>query len=189
MVVYNGTVVVARSEDDSTVETSDVLVSLGKDGRDSVAEMDTDSLVSATKVLVDVVAVVGLAGETVLVPTVRVNDAVCVMGQEVLRVSSNEDSEVNVDVVVSIIPIEDNVVDKDWGELRSGITGEDWDHDIDWSEPAVVEIENTDEENISELCCNVVDVIIEAESLEVVIEPLRQSVVIVVHGANEVLND
>lgn len=165
------------------------MVSLGKDDWDSVAEMDTDSLVSATKVLVDVVTAVGVARETVLVPTVKVNDAVRVMGQEVLRVSSNEDSEVHVDVVVSTVTVEDNVVDKDWGELRLGITDEDCDHDGDWSDPAVVEIEKADEGNTSELCSNVVDSTVESELLEPVIEPVCQSVVIVVHGANEVSND
>lgn len=165
------------------------MVSLGKDDWDSVAEMDTDSLVSATKVLVDVVTAVGAARETVLVPTVKVNDAVRVMGQEVLRVSSNEDSEVHVDVVVSTVTTEDNVVDKDWGELRFGITDEDCGHDVDWSDPAVVEVEKADEGNISELCSNVVDSIIESELLEPVTELVCQSVVIVVHGANEVSID
>ena len=40
--------------------------------------------------LVDSVAAVEVVGETVLVLTVKVNDAVCVMGREELRVSSNE---------------------------------------------------------------------------------------------------
>lgn len=71
----------------------DVSVLLGKDGWDSAAVLVTGVPVSATEVRVDVVIAVGLARETVLVVTTKVNDAVCVMGREELRVSSIEDSE------------------------------------------------------------------------------------------------
>lgn len=150
--------------------------------------MDTDLLESATEMLVDVVVAARLAEETVLVPTVRVNDAVSVMEREELRVSSNDDSEVQVEVVVSTT-VEVDVVGKDWEELRSGIRDEDCDKDIDWTDPGVVEMEGAEEEDISEFCSSVVDEIIVAESLEVVIKLACQSVVIVVHGANEVSID
>lgn len=124
-----------------------------------------------------------------LVPKTKVNDAVCVMVWKELRLGMIEDSETQTEVVVSMTTVEDDVVGKDWGELRSGIKGEEWDQDVDWSDPGVVEIEKADEEDVLELWSNVVDVIIEAEFLEAVIELLCQSVVIVVHGANEVSID
>lgn len=150
--------------------------------------MDTDLLESATEMLVDVVVAVRLAEEMVLVPTVRVNDAVSVMEREELRVSSNDDSEVQVEVVVSIT-VEVDVVDKDWEELMSGTRDEDCDNDLDWTDPAVVKMEEADEGDISEICPKVVDGIIVAESPELVIELACQNVVIVVHGANEVSID
>lgn len=149
--------------------------------------MDTDLIVSATEMLVDLVAAVGLAEETVLSPTVKVNDAVSVMEREELRVSWNEDCVVQVEVVVSTT-VEVDVVGKDWEELGSGIRDEDCDKDIDWTDPAVVEMEEAEEGDISEICPSVVDGSIVAESL-VVIKLACQSVVIVVHGANEVSID
>lgn len=92
--------------------------------------MDTDLIVSATEMLVDVMAAVGLAEETVLSPTVNVNDAVSVMEREELRVSWNEDTVVQVEVVVST-KVEVDVVGKDWVELMSGIRDEDCDKDMD----------------------------------------------------------
>lgn len=53
----------------------------------------------------------------------------------------------------------------------------------------MVEIEEADEGDISEICSGVVDGNIVAESLGVVIKLACQSVVIVVHGANEVSID
>lgn len=150
--------------------------------------MDTDSVVSATEMLVDVVAAVGLAEETVPVPTVKVNDAVSVMGREELRVISTEDSEVQAEVFVSTT-VEVDVVGKDWKELRSGIRDEDGGEDKDWTDPAVVKVEEADEGDVSEFCSNVVVGIIVAESLEVVIKLACQSVVIAVHGTNEVSID
>lgn len=150
--------------------------------------MDTDLVVSATELLVDRVAAVRLAEETVLVPTVKVNDAVSVMGREELRVSWKEGFEVQVEVLVSTA-VEVDVVGKGWEELRSGIRDEDCDKDIDWTDPTVVEREEADEGDISELCSNVVDEIIVEEAPEVVIKLACQSVVIAVHGVNEVSID
>lgn len=81
------------------------------------------------------------------------------------------------------------MVGKDWGELRSGIKGEGWDQDVDWSDPAVVEIEKTGEGDVSGYCPVVVDVTIETELPEAMIELVCQSVVIVVHGAKEISFD
>lgn len=162
---------------------SDISVLLGKDGEDSAAVLVTGVPVSATEVRVDVVIAVGLARETV---TLKVNDAVCVMGRDELRVSSIEDSEAPMEIVVSSTTVEDDVVGKDWGELRSGIRGEEWDEDVDWSVPAVVEIEETDEGDVSGYWPVVVDVIIESELPEAVTKLVGQSVVIVVHGAKEI---
>lgn len=158
----------------------DVSVLLGKDGWDSAAVLVTGVPGSATEVRVDVVTAVGLARETVLIVTTKVNDAVCVMGREELRVSSIEDSEAQMEIVVSSTTVEDDVVGKDWGELRSGIKGDEWDPDMDWSDPAVVEIENSDEGGVSEY---------ETELLEAMVKLLCQSVVIVVHGAKEISFD
>lgn len=167
----------------------DISVLLGKDGLDSAAVLVTGVPVSATEVRVDVVIAVGLARETVLIVTLKVNDAVCVMGRDELRVSSIEDSEAQMEIVVSSTTVEDDVVGKDWGELRSGIRGEEWDEDVDWSVPAVVEIEETDEGDVSGYWPVVVDVIIESELPEAVTKLVGQSVVIVVHGAKEISVD
>lgn len=91
------------------------------------------------------------------------NDAVCVVVRKELRLSMIEDSEAQTKVVVSAATVEDDVVGKDWGELRSGIKREDWNQDVDGSDPGVVEIEKADKGDVSELWSNVVDVIIEAE--------------------------
>lgn len=168
---------------------SDISVLLGKDGEDSAAVLVTGVPVSATEVRVDVVIAVGLARETVLIVTLKVNDAVCVMGRDELRVSSIEDSEAQMEIVVSSTTVEDDVVGKDWGELRSGIRGEEWDEDVDWSVPAVVEIEETDERDVSGYWPVVVDVIIESELPEALTKLVGQSVVIVVHGAKEMSFD
>lgn len=168
---------------------SDISVLLGKDGEDSAAVLVTGVPVSATEVRVDVVIAVGLSRETVLIVTLKVNDAVCVMGRDELRVSSIEDSEAPMEIVVSSTTVEDDVVGKDWGELRSGIRGEEWDEDVDWSVPAVVEIEETDEGDVSGYWPVVVDVIIESELPEAVTKLVGQSVVIVVHGAKEISVD
>lgn len=153
--MYTCSVVVSWSEDGSAVKLFGVSVLLGKDGRDAVVELDSGSLV-AVKVLVHVVAAVGLFGETELGPTVKVNDAVCVIGREELRVSANE-------------------------EIR--VVG--WDGDVDCVGPSVLEVDATDEGDISVLCPNVVDEFMAAELLGAVTELICQSVVIVVHGASE----
>lgn len=113
------------------------------------------SLVTA-KVLVGVDTVLGLLEEAMLDPIVKVKDAVCVMVKEELELDSNE-------------------------EIREV----DWDGDVDWVDPAVMEIEATDETDTSELCPNVADEPMTAELLEVVTELLYQIVVIVDQGAKE----